>query len=250
MFRSNTRLWLLPDLGTDSRLLKPQADYFSNFGPPPLCEHVGCHDLADFAKRSVDQWLAKDSTERLSKHRFYLGGIGFGGILALEMAIELSKRSLAPAGVLLINSARTRSQIPYSLRLKLAMLGRLPAMVGRWRLRNFFSNSVSDESMQAMHLRLLQKMVDDLDWTLFRWQAHALLTWNRQRSDFNALDFPIHQVHGRGDRSFRVPSVDDATLLIHGKSHINLVLCDEVNRWIESILRDHDLRQANIDTTR
>lgn len=244
MYRSPSCLWLLPELGMDARLLAPQADYFSNFDSPSLPTPSADEALAAFAARSVDHWLADRVIAEAANRRFFLGGIGFGGLLALEMAFVFASRSIQPAGVLLIGSARSKSYIPSSSRFKLAMFSRLPGTFGRWRLAKAFRSRAACEKMNDLQRRILDNMADEIDWTLFRWQVKAMLRWNRSRSEFEASRIPIHQLHGRGDRFFRTPPVEDATILIQGKHLINLSLSGEVNRWLESILRDDELRQA------
>ncbi len=244
MYRSPSCLWLLPDLGMDARLFAPQAGHFLNFDSPSLPRLSADDELAQFATRSVDHWLSDGAIAEGSNRRFFLGGIGFGGLLALEMALVFASRSIRPAGVLLIGSARSRANIFNSSRFKLAMLARLPRALGRWRLGKTFRTLASNETMSDSQRRILQDMARDVDWPMFRWQVKVMLGWNRSRSEFESSHIPIHQLHGRGDRVFRVPSVEDATILIHGKHLINLSLSGEVNRWIESIFRDDDLKQG------
>ena len=249
MYRSPTHLWLLPDLGTDSRLLAPQITYFSDVALPPSADYKTCATVADYAVRTADRWLSEKSSETPTNKSFFIGGIGFGGILALELARELASRSICPAGVLLVGSVRSKANIPSSLRLTLSLLGCLPVAMGRWRLTSMFQKIASSETMNPNQTRLLQEMAREADWPLVRWQSQAMIGWNRNRAEFEASGFPIFQLHGRGDRRFRVPSAEDATLLIHGKQLINLSLAAEVNRWIESILRDHDLRKSQNQPT-
>lgn len=245
IFRSPTRLWLLPDLGMDSRLFKPQAGHFSNLEElPSLADHSGCESLSEFAVRSVNRWLSEESGKSPQAKTFFLGGVGFGGILALELALEFASRSIYPAGVLLIDSTRSQATIPISMRLKLEWLRRLPPTIAKWRLTKTFYKMTLSEGLSEANKKLLQDMVRDSDWKTFRWQVNSMLNWKRKRSEFEAGGFPIYQLHGRGARNFCRPPVEDATLLIHGQQLINLSLPAEVNRWIESILRDHDLRQS------
>ncbi len=244
MYRSPSSLWLLPELGMDSRLLSPQADYFPSFESPPLPRYSADEDLAQYASRCVDHWLSDKTIAERAKHRFFLGGIGFGGLLAQEMALAFVSRSIQPAGVLLIGSARSKTNISTTFRLKLALLVRLPASLGRHRLTGVYRKLASEEAMSDSHLRILQDMARDIDWAMFRWQVQAQAGWKRSRSEIESNRIPIYQLHGRGDRIFRIPAVEDATILIHGKHLINLSLPGEVNRWIESILRDDDLRQS------
>jgi pimeloyl-ACP methyl ester carboxylesterase len=190
----------------------------------------------------VDRWLFGKEVD--AQNRFFLGGIGFGGLLALETALQLQSRAMAPAGVLLIGSARSHTSIRSSYRFMQTLIGRLPAGIGRWRLARAQNKIASDESMSTIHRRLLQDMAQDFDWSLLRWQVRALAGWNRHRSEFESSRIPIYQIHGRGDRFYRIPPVEDATILIHGQHLINLSLSGEVNRWIESILRDNELRYS------
>ncbi len=246
MYRSSSRLWLLPDLAMDTRLLQPQADHFANFQSPPLPRFMEDEALDQFAARAVEYWLTDREIVEHARSRFFLGGIGFGGLLALEMAFAFASRSHPPAGIFLIGSARSDVNLASRSRLRLAFLSKLPPALGRWRLASQFRKLARNESMNESQTRVLQDMARDVDWAMVRWQVHAMLHWKRSRAELESSRLAIHQLHGRGDRIFRVPTVEDATVLIHGKHLINLSLSGEVNRWLESVLRDDDLCQTHL----
>jgi hypothetical protein len=102
-----------------------------------------------------------------------------------------------------------------------------------------------DEAMSPEHKIQLVQMANDADWNQVRWGASQIAKWDRTRSSFDNIGVPIYQIHGRKDHAIKPPSMSDATLLLHGKHMINLSMSTEVNRWLEAILRDHDLKQSN-----
>lgn len=240
MFRSKTPLILLPGLGCDKRCYAPQSNYFQNTIHPVLPQEDLTDTLQTFAQKCVQKWV--DGSEKvfdISKP-FVLGGTGLGGMLALEVALEISKH-VKPTAVLLIGSARSKSYIPPSFRFQAKLANLAPEFLGRWQLKQMWKALAKKESISADHTRLMQEMARDVSWKSFLWQLKAIATWNRDRQDFESAGFPIHQIHGRLDRLLIVPAVEDATLLLNSQHLITLSAVDQVNRWIESIIRNIDL---------
>jgi len=70
------RLVFLPGLGADARLFDPQRAVFPEIEVPPWLPYREEESLADYARRMA-------ATVTLSAN-MYLGGVSFGGMVALE----------------------------------------------------------------------------------------------------------------------------------------------------------------------
>ncbi len=117
----------------------------------------------------------------------------------------------------------------------------VPESLGRWHLKSAWKSLAAKESIPPEFARLMQDMANDVSWAKFLWQLQAVARWNRHRSDFDGKGFAVHQIHGMQDRLIKVPPVEDATLLLKEAHLIHMSATEQVNRWIESILRNADL---------
>jgi pimeloyl-ACP methyl ester carboxylesterase len=259
---------MLPGLGMDARMLQPQSSYFPNSyvmkipkestSSTEISSGTTAVSLAAFADGLLSNWPKQlpswNRSEANSRSRnVFLVGVAFGGMLALEIALQATLRqpeanSHRIAGVLLIGSTRSHTNIPVSFRLQEKLIARIPVALGRAAMKRSLSKIANEEGMTVEQKQLLMEMSCDADWNQVRWGANQIAKWDRTRSSFDNLAIPVHQIHGRQDRAIKPPSISDATILLHGRHMINLSMATEVNRWIEAILRDHDLKILNTPT--
>lgn len=253
---------MLPGLGMDARMLQPQSSYFPNSyvmkiphesfsGNTPVSLAAFADGLLSNWPKQLPSWNRSDANSR--SRDIFLVGVAFGGMLALEIALQASLRQSHGvthriAGVLLIGSTRSHTNIPLSFRLQEKIVARIPVTLGRAAMKRSLAKLAGEEGMTAEQKQSLMEMANDADWNQIRWGASQIAKWDRTRSSFDNLGIPVHQIHGRQDRAITPPSMSDATLLLHGRHMINLSMATEVNRWIEAILRDHDLKTLNSPT--
>lgn len=166
MSGGKTALVLLPGLGADLRLLAPQRRAFLDLIVPEWLEPKPRESLARYAERMA---------RSLDLHvPFCLGGVSFGGMVALEMA-----RWMSPRKVLLIASCRDPSGIPPIDRL----LGRLvaPMPLALWKAAQdvmvpilvsaLGPRSRSDRAFALSRLR-------DTAPGFLQWGARAIAEWD------------------------------------------------------------------------
>jgi pimeloyl-ACP methyl ester carboxylesterase len=263
MYRTETPIVMLPGLGMDARMLQTQSSYFPNSYVMKLPQEITSGttpvSLAAFADGILSNWPKQlpswNRSEGNSRSRnIFLVGVAFGGMLALEIALQAALRqspakSHRIAGVLLIGSTRSHTNIPISFRVQEKLIARIPVALGRAAMKRSLAKIANEEGMTAEQKQSLMEMANDADWNQVRWGANQIAKWDRTRSSFDNLGVPVHQIHGRQDRAIKPPSMSDATILLHGRHMINLSMATEVNRWIEAILRDHDLKILNTSTT-
>jgi len=215
------RIIFFPGLGTDERLLQPQRTLPVDIVVPrwldPLDER---ETLAGYAKRLA---------ETLDTSRpFYLGGISFGGFVALEVA-----RHVKPRRVFLLSSCTSRHGIPHAYRLAGDML--LPYLVNAL-LTPIMRLPSTVRSFGPSHLvtgnKLVKEMVRDCTPELFRWSVAALLRWDGHRDPIAPV------VHIKGDRDIVLPHhLCRPTHLVRGAGHLmNLTHASQVNEIIARYL--------------
>src|SRR6185503_15333814 len=111
--RSSDLLILLPGLGADQTLFEPQRGALPPFEVPPWLSPQPAESLAAFGERMAAACGPPDPT--------VIGGVSFGGMVAIEMA-----RHLRPRAVVLIASCTTGAALPPLQRALLRIGAALP----------------------------------------------------------------------------------------------------------------------------
>ncbi len=225
------RIVLFPGLGADARMFERQKRFFGNdLECPDWLEPEPDEALDDYTKRWAEQLHPEpDDTRPL-----FLGGVSFGGMIALEMA-----RHLRPEAVILIGSCRSKLAKPdrWQVARKVGacipqtLLGRtLRAAGGLW--------IAWLDQMDAPHRALMMRMAADTDAYRLRWGGYACADWTfdpRSETDFP----PIYQIHGGRDAIIPLHRGDPDTILPNGRHVLVFSHPETVNRYIMDIVRQH-----------
>lgn len=205
----------MPGLNGDARVFAPQLDRFPSLivarWEPPLQSD----SLAAYAAR-----LARSLDPN---GPCLVGGVSFGGIVALEMARNLDARAC-----LLIASSRDVEGLPAAIRLlrpvaAVASAASLNCAIHR-------GGSVAASSSRRLRRRIVRLSPEELRFR--RWALKALLTWRPP-----SLSCPVLQIHGECDSTF-APSRSRADVVVPNAGHLlTLTHADQVNAFICSALR-------------
>ena len=209
-------LFLLPGMGADARLFRPQ--------------------LADLPNAVVPAWLPPRRRESLAEYarRFaavidpgrpcFVGGASFGGFVALEMASHLNA-----LGCFLIGSARGPSDLPARIR-ALRPLGRVIQVLpfralgaASWLARQTVGRV--SHPLTGSFLRQLQAA----DSEFLRWGTRATLTWVRSPA---TQAVRVYQIHGQRDRILPAGRSRAEVLLPGGGHLISLTHAPAVNDFL------------------
>lgn len=139
----------------------------------------------------------------------YLGGVSFGGIVALEIA-----RLVRPRGCILISSVQSPRQLPPWLRIGRALGGRNSS-----RLLRLFGGTaalVPDRICTGSTIRLAKLSGTSGAW--HRWATSAVLDWQPE----GEFAFPILHIHGDADRTFPLRYVRPAIVVRRGRHSLPL----------------------------
>ncbi|MFW6336760.1 MAG: alpha/beta fold hydrolase [Phycisphaeraceae bacterium] len=230
----NARVILLPGLSGDPRLLAPQAQAFPESVETPawIAPEPG-ESLERYARRWAKQLRREDDPRPT-----FVGGVSFGGVLAMHMA-----EVLQPEAVILIASCRSSDDVPlrYELAAKLGMS--LPAGAIRKLLPFAAAVFALREGLDADHFSLLRSIARDADAEMLRWAARAVADWSFTESD--RLPCPVYRVHGRHD--WVIPLRDDPDAhRLHARHLISLTMDRSVNDFLRGVVANHG---AQLPTT-
>ena len=211
----NTPLILLSGLGADERVLAPLKPAFAHLIIPPWIPPMPDESLAHYAARTAH---AIDP-----RRPCFIGGISFGGMLAIEMTHHLEA-----LGCFLIASARRRDELPKRVRWLGSLTARSPAgvVVAASRVASGLSVALRRIACPAT-LELLYQ-VKRTDPAFARWAFGAMLNWQASSAPDGV---PVWRIHGDCDRL--LPLRGEADVLVPGGGHLlPLTHADQVAGFI------------------
>lgn len=217
-------LILLPGVGGDSRLFSAQRIAFPELVLPRWIEPMPRESLVEYAAR-----FAKVIDPGCP---CFVGGVSFGGVVALEVATHLQTRECY-----LFGSIRDSRELPKRLQFfrSISDLIMIPKWVspfalaygGRW------FNSVA---------RGMMHQLKDADSRFLRWAAGAILKW---KPSPGVSQVRVVQIHGDRDWVFPLRRiVADKTII--GAGHLmSLTHADQVNEYVRQRMNEAPELPAN-----
>ena len=212
-------LLLIPGLGVDGRLFGPQRAIDADVVTPPLPDPMPFESLGHYAWR-----ITRDIGRR---ENLWIGGMSFGGMLALEAA-----RYLNPRGVFLIASTRRGSAHAILFQL----LARFTSSISTAAIGTLLYSAPMLVRITGRPNReqrkLLLKLVEDAHLTVAQWGARAAMDYIYT----GGLTCPIHQIHGGIDRLVPVQNVRPDVVVKDAGHVVNVTHAARVNAWIQRII--------------
>ena len=228
------RTFLLPGIAADAELLEPQARALGPelVVPPWIDPAAKSETLAAYAGRFAETLGLPAGGEP-----YAVGGVSFGGMLALELARVLEP---APALVVLVSSARSGEAIPRPL----WYAEKLAAILDPWWMREL-SRGVAQpftwgDGGAAASAERFRAMVGRLNPDFFQWSVDACVSWEGPGAMTECFP-PIAQIHGGDDGVVRC-FPEQCDRVIEGAGHLmNITHADGVNRFVfEAVSRAAD----------
>lgn len=208
-------LYLLSGLGADERVFKNLC--FNN------TEVFHLHWIEPLPNETLRNYALRLSGQ-IKHENCILGGLSFGGILALEIAGFFPVEK-----IILFSSVKSPRELPWYFRWagKLALNKLLPSLVLQKanRISYWFFGANTPESKQ-----LLSSFMRDSSLHYLRWSIGQILTWKGIE-----VKVPILHIHGRKDRVLPARFIKTATFLPGGHFMV-FENADEVNAILESKL--------------
>lgn len=222
---------LLPGLGADAELFFPQQAHFG--------DRLTVVDDADLPAASLEQ-AAATIAERLEHSldpgkKFVLGGMSFGGSLALEVASRMKHR---PVRIALIASNQTAASISTGFRVQRQIGSRLPTALIRHSLGAAAKLFAWREGLDREAAMRLAAMAARADIPALLDGAAAIARWERTENDNRGLGIPIVHLHGRRDWVIPVAPTHATEILDDGKHLITWTHANAVNDFLERACRE------------
>lgn len=160
-----------------------------------------------------------------------IGGVSFGGQLALEIA------RVAPPGrvskVVLIGANQTSASLPRRFSLYRLVSKCIPDSVLPWWLEVMSLPFARFEGLGSEDRELLRAMAREVEVALLRWSVDACARWQWSGADTRGLKLPLVSIHGELDPIVPRPGAP-VTHVIPGAGH--LLTFRHVERVIETLV--------------
>lgn len=216
------RLILFPGLGADPRLYEVQRRELDGLETPAWIEPLPKERLAEYAGRWGQQL-------ELDKRPAVLGGVSFGGMIALEMARRYGAKS-----VVLIGSCRSPRAVSRLLKASEWVSRGTPEIVldkGRALAPIFLGRGM----IPREHRAALVTMAKELPVGFLRWAARAVVEWDGCSEDELGPGVPVHHIHGTGDWVMPISRVRPTEVVQGGAHVLNMSHPKEVNRMLARV---------------
>ena len=176
------KIYFISGLGADKRI-------FQKLTLPQHFESIYLDWFIPQNNESLSIYARRMSELIDSTQPFYLIGVSFGGMIATEIAKQLS-----PKKTILISSVSTSDQLPWYYHFfgKLAIDKLIPAKF--LTLSNALTHSlfgVSDPTTK----QLLNQILRDTDKNFLKWAIRAVVTWDNKIKPINLI-----QINGTTDK--------------------------------------------------
>lgn len=223
---SSPRIVLFSGLALPPRFLWAQQAGLRGVITPPWRRPLADESLAEHAARVAADLQATPDLE--GAEDLWLGGVSFGGMLALEVA-----RRVPCNGVLMISSCRAGSQLAPWLQAGLASAARLPDRALRAALAVAPLGIRVTGRPDRRERRFLLSLVPHVDLAFARWGAKAILAWCFE----GRLKVPVYHLHGTEDHLIPLGRVHPTAVVREAGHAMNVTHAALVNDWIGRITR-------------
>ncbi|MEM6473830.1 MAG: alpha/beta hydrolase [Planctomycetota bacterium] len=234
-FSDPPQLVLLPGLGADADLFYPQIEHFGD----RLWVYTGLSPSQLEGQSPSMDWAAQHCANIISTQMspgcpYVLGGMSFGGSLAMQIASLLEPK---PEAIVLISSNRTAETIPTSFRVNRFVGSLLPSSLIRMGLRTLSGVFSKREQLDEANRERLTAMANRAEIPSLLWGAAAVAKWKFGESDAKRLTIPLHQIHGRLD--WVIPRHDEHVTeeIPDGRHLITWTHARQVNDFLEQAIQ-------------
>lgn len=209
-------LYIFTGLGGDERIF--QHLDFSGFSVTFIKWIVPYKDqnIQDYASQLLHQ---------IKSERPILIGLSFGGLMAVEIAKQIKTEK-----VILIASAKTRSEIPFYYRLAgrigvhkwiPVQIYKQPHLLHRWVFR----------AKLTPERKLVQQILQETNPIFLKWAIDKIVTWENQTIVEN-----IFHIHGSHDKLLPKRFIKSNVTIQNGGHLITLSKADDLNRILRNAL--------------
>lgn len=212
------RLVLFAGLGIDADIFMRQRTLPVHLETPDWIEPQDNETVRHYAER-----FARTIDPDPARGPLYLGGLSFGGMVALEAA-----RLLKPHAVFLISTGYSHRVLAPWIRPILAGAAISSTSFMRLGLQTtpLFLRIAGRPDRRERKLML--GLVPRVNLRVARWGAGAVLRWSYEGD----LPCPVHQIHGAIDRIVPLRRVHPDQLVPNAGHAVNVTHAEEVNQFL------------------
>jgi pimeloyl-ACP methyl ester carboxylesterase len=217
MMKCEPTLILFPGLGVNEKLFEPQQPILAKIIVPPWPTPRVDESLESYVHRIVASLppLPKD---------YWIGGVSFGGIIALEAA-----KLLNPRGVFVIASSVHWHELSFTSRILARIAPYLPPFLVAAMLKIAPMLMRIAGRPDRRERELLLDLLRHSDIPLTRWGPTHISGYEFS----NDLKCPIYRIHGADDRIIPFPRKSNVDLAVAGAGHVvNVTHASVVNQFI------------------
>ena len=155
-------------------------------------------------------------------------------MIALEVA-----RHVNPLAVILVSSCQSCAGLPRWSRAGRVLVRVVPAWFQKWANVQCPVALRALGACEASDRELILQMIRDTPAGFLKWGLSEALRWRGA----DGLDVPVHQIHGKRDRTIPCPASGPCRVIPGGGHLINLTHADQVNAFIDVIISDPSSRR-------
>jgi pimeloyl-ACP methyl ester carboxylesterase len=213
------KAYFLSGLGADHRFFKKQIENNILLQILPWLIPKGNESLESYAGRMVNQIPEDDK-------KIILGGVSFGGIIALEMA-----KLIHTEKIILISSVKTASELPLHVKIwryfpVYNLLGGEFMKYAGITFRYFFGRMPSEEKITFI------RMVKDSNPLFIKWAAGKICNWKNKDIPRNII-----HLHGSSDLIFPFKNIRQPVTKIEKGTHIMILTSfEKINEKLKEAL--------------
>lgn len=225
------RIVLFPGLGADARMFNAQkAVLGDDLESPDWLMPCEGESFDGYAKRWAEKLKPKAGDDR----PLFLGGVSFGGMVAMQVALHLK-----PRAVILIGSCRSRHAKPKRWQVAKRVSDLIPdALFGRRMLAAGALWVSLLDRLDGPHRSLLMTMAADSELRRMRWSGKACADWTFDPADAPGFP-PMHQVHGRHDAIIPLHQGDPDQVIPDGRHIIHFSHPHTINRYLMDVIKQY-----------
>lgn len=223
------RIVLFPGLGADPRIFNQQK---RRLGDDLECPAWLIPEAGESFEAYARRWAEQLQPEPGDTRPLFLGGVSFGGMVALRIAEHLK-----PRAVILIGSCRSYHARPPRWRVARRIGNLIPDMLLGRRVMALAGLWVSLlDQLDSEHRSRLIRMGADSNPRLVRWSGHACADWDFDEHQCPGFP-PVHQIHGKLDAIIPLYPRDPDTIIPDGRHILHFSHPHTVERFIMDVVR-------------
>lgn len=213
------RVYFISGMGADRRV-------FKHIVLPAGFEIVHLDWIAAFKNESLESYSKRLSEKIIPNERFVLLGLSMGGMIASEIAKQLSVNT---ALVILISSVPSHKHLPYYFKISATIglhnLVPVRMLKSATLLNRFFANDNKED------LAVLTQVVKESDPLFIKWALQAVPGWKNE-----TIPSPLWHIHGTKDRILPIRFTKPTHVISDGNHLMIMNKAKDLNRFIEAAL--------------